>query len=214
VSLPRHASPAVLAGYASGALPSGPSLAVAAHLEACAACREAAGLFERIGGAMIDETAPAPMADDALALALARLERPAPAPVAAATDKTLGDVRLPKAVARQGVGPRRWAAPGIWVAPVRSKAKDDWRTYLLRAPAGMRLPHHDHRGLEFTAVLQGAFTDRTGRYAAGDFAEAEPDLDHSPHVTADGPCLCLISAERGTRASGVLARMLLPLLGI
>jgi putative transcriptional regulator len=214
VSIRHHPTEVVLAGYASGALADGPSLTVSAHLDRCAACRGRVTLFEQVGGALLADTAEAEMSDDALALALARIERPAPprrasTPVAAAPR----GLELPSALGRRGIGSRRWLGPGIWVAPVRSNTPDGWRTYLLHAPRGVAIPHHGHRGPEFTAVLEGAFIDEGGLYGPGDFAESGEGLEHHPTVHGDEPCLCLISGQGGVRATGIL-RLIQPLIGV
>ncbi len=214
MSLHHHPSEAVLADYAAGALADGPSLVVSAHLERCPRCRAEVRLYEGVGGVLMADLPPAPMDDDALALALARIERPAPAP-RASTPIRLGPeaLDLPRALARRGVGPRRFVAPGVWVAPVPSRHDDGWRTYLLRAPAGVSMPHHDHHGPEFTVLLRGAYVDDTVRYAEGDFTESGPGDEHHPQAEPDGPCVCFISGQGGIKASGWV-RLLKPLLGV
>jgi putative transcriptional regulator len=214
VSLHHHPSEVVLAGYASGALADGPSLTVSAHLDQCAACRGRVRLFEQVGGALLADGPEAAMADDALALALARIERPEPISGAQApVPPPPAGVILSSALARRGVGPRRWVGPGIWVAPVPSKRPDGWRTYLLRMPPGVKAPYHGHNGPEFTTVLQGAFRDETSLYRPGDFAESGEGLEHHPAVEGDAPCLCLISGQGGVRATGIL-RLIQPLIGV
>jgi putative transcriptional regulator len=214
VSIRHHPTEVVLAGYASGALADGPSLAVSAHLDRCSACRDRVTLFEQVGGALLADTDEAPMADDALALAMARIERPSPAPLASAPVAAApAGLKLPSALARRGVGSRRWVGPGIWVAPVRSNRPDGWRTYLLCVPRGVAMPHHGHNGPEFTAVLQGAFVDEGSVYSPGDFAESGEELEHHPAVQGEQPCICLISGHGGVRATGIL-RLIQPLLGV
>jgi len=214
VSIRHHPTEVVLAGYASGGLADGPSLAVSAHLDRCPACRARVTLFEQVGGALLADTAEAEMAEDALALAMARIERPAPVrrastPVAAAP----GGLPLPSALARRGVGARRWVGPGIWVSPVHSNKPDGWRTYLLCVPRGVAIPHHGHHGPEFTAVLQGAFVDEGSVYGPGDFAESGEGLEHHPAVKGELPCICLISGHGGVKATGIL-RLIQPLIGV
>jgi putative transcriptional regulator len=213
VTIRHHPTEVVLAGYASGALADGPSLTVSAHLDRCPACRGRVTLFEQVGGALLADIPEATMADDALALAMARIERPAPAAQASAPVAAPKGLQLPSALARRGVGSRRWVGPGIWVAPVRSNTPDGWRTYLLCAPRGMALPHHGHHGPEFTAVLQGAFVDEGGIYGPGDFAESGEELEHHPVVQGDQACICLISGHGGLKATGIL-RFIQPLLGV
>lgn len=214
MSLHHHPSAAVLGDFAAGALADGPSLVVSAHLDRCPRCRAEVGLYEGVGGALMADLPPAPMDDDALALALARIERPAPAPRASIPVRPGPEgLELPRAVARRGFGPRRFVAPGVWVAPIPSRHADGWRTYLLRAPAAAVVPHHDHHGLEFTVLLRGAYVDDTIRYAEGDFTESGPGHEHHPQTEPDGPCICLISGQGGIKASGWV-RLLKPLLGV
>jgi putative transcriptional regulator len=213
VSLHHHPTEVVLAGYATGALADGPSLAVSAHLDHCAVCRGRVRLFEQVGGALLADTPQAVMADDALALALARIERPETPRAQAPTPRLPAGVVLSSALARRGVGTRRWVGPGIWVAPVPSNHADGWRTYLLCVPPGVAVPHHGHNGPEFTTVLQGAFSDETGLYRPGDFAESGEGLEHHPAVEGDAPCVCLISGQGGVRATGIL-RLIQPWIGV
>ena len=202
----HHPSEPVLADYASGALADGPSLAVSAHLELCLCCRKATRLFEAVGGEMLQEAPPAEMQADALARALARIERPDPSPKPPARHPGPEGLTLPRALAARGIGRRRFVAPGFWVAPVPSQAADGWRTYVLRAPPGMAVPRHGHNGAEYTVILRGAFFDGDSHYAVGDFAECDEDADHQPQAAGPTPCICLITAQGGLRAHVHLPR--------
>ena len=213
MSVAHHPSEAVIAQYAAGTLADGPSLVAAAHLERCGHCRAQVKLFEAVGGVLIDELPPAGMQGDALALALAKIERPAPPRTPAPRRAGPEGIVLPAALARRGVGPRRFVGPGVWIAPIRSNHADGWRTYLLRAPSGVVVPHHGHNGAEYTVVLGGAFRDESGLYAVGDFAEADESMEHHPVAEGREACVCLISGEGGVRASGLL-RMIQPFLGV
>ena len=211
----HHPSEPVLAAYAAGSLADGPSLVVSAHLERCPRCRAELDLYEAVGGALIAEAEPVAMSQDALALALARIERPPEPPSPPPAPPRLGPdgLTLPRALARRGVGPRRFVGPGIWVAPIASKRPEGWRTYLLRAPSGIRVPHHGHNGDEFTIILQGSFIDETGRYGPGDFAEVGIDAEHHPEAQGPQACICLISGEGGIKAGGLL-KWAQPFLGV
>lgn len=216
MSIHHHPSETILAAYASGSLPDGPSLATAVHLESCAQCRRAVGLFEAVGGALVEDVPDAVLSPQALDLALARIERPqAPrlAPTPRADARVLGGGRLPAALARRQIGPRRFVTPTLWVAHVHSNAPDGWRTYLLHAGKGQGLLQHSHKGPELTTVIQGAFRDEETLYQPGDFAEADCDVDHRPKVEGDQSCLCLISAQGGVKVRG-LAILLQPMLQV
>jgi len=158
-------------------------------------------------GHSLEGLADTPLASDALARALARIETPTPPPPA-----SIGDVTLPEAVARLGLRSRRFVGSEFWIAPVRGGWSDNWRLYLLRAPAGARIPKHRHRGSELFQVLAGAVMD-SRLHQRGDFAVFADGADHVLQVTQDGPCACLVAAENGARWTG-LTRPLSPLLGI
>lgn len=210
----HHPSEAVLAEYASGALADGPSLVVSAHLERCSSCRKATRLFEAVGGELLEEIAPAELRGDALALALARIERPVePAKPVAPRPGPEGLV-LPRALAARGVGRRRFVAPGVWIAPVPSNSPDGWRTYLLRAPSGVAVPHHGHNGAEYTVILRGAFADGGDHFNLGDFAARDARDAHHPEAEGPDPCICLISGQGGIRAHGLIVSLIQPLLGV
>jgi predicted ChrR family anti-sigma factor len=62
-------------------------------------------------------------------------------------------------------------------------------------------------------VIAGAFLDDSGRYAQGDFACTDEAITHSPNVTEDVECLCLISADAPMRLKGLPARIIQSLTG-
>ena len=76
------------------------------------------------------------------------------------------------------------------------------------------MPAHTHRGLEFTLVLSGAFSDTTGRYARGDMQEADDSLDHQPWAEPGEDCICLAITEAPLRFKSLAARAVQPFLGI
>jgi putative transcriptional regulator len=184
---------------------------VSAHLETCASCRAQVARFEEAEGRLIDALPPATLPADALERVLARLDSSDAGPTNDLTD-TVGDVKLPFAAARAGVGPRRWLAPGFWAAPIQAAVHDDWRSFVLRAPARTVIPTHGHDGGELIAVLSGSFQDGQ-RYRAGDFAESIAHSEHALRVSADGPCACLIAVQGRIKWHG-WSRMIRPLLGI
>lgn len=192
----HHPSDAVIADYVAGALRPAFAVVVAAHLEGCAHCRQAAAAFEALGGAMVEDLAGAKLSDDALDRAMAGIERPyetRPASPVPAAD------RIP-------FGREMWIGPGMGIRKARIDDSGDL-LYLLRLPAGLQTIPHGHQGQEFTAVLKGAFVDGSGRFAAGDFAEMTDEIDHQPSVSPDGECLCLIASEKPMRVKTLIGRI-------
>src|SRR5690606_17512353 len=85
---------------------------------------------------------------------------------------------------------------------------------LLRIGRGRSFPPHSHSGHEITIVLTGSYTDRFGRFAAGDVADLDPDAEHDLTVDSDEACICLVAMESPTRFKGMLARLVQPLIGL
>ncbi len=111
---------------------------------------------------------------------------------------------------------RRWAAPGVWVAPTSPAiARAGARSYLLGVGPGIAVPLHTHKGMELVCVLKGAYRDRGRVYREGDFAENDDEVEHQPRVTRDGECVCLIAADNLlVPREPASARLLQPFVGI
>jgi putative transcriptional regulator len=178
LSMRRHPSPPMLAEFATGELSRAPGLTVSAHLEACDHCAAQVRALEEEQGRLLDSSVSTALAPGALA-------RIAGAPPLRARQRSRGrlaDVQISRATALAGLGARRWLAPGLWAAPAIAPSADRGHTFLLRAPAGMTMPSHKHRGRELIAVLMGAFDDGDQTYRAGDFADTGASLDHALKV--------------------------------
>lgn len=194
----HHPSADVLAAYASGALEPGFGLVVGVHVEGCAACRSRVSSFEAVSGAALEDLPLENVAPDALAQVMARLDHTA-APQAAVDARPLLE-RLP-------VKPKKWIAPGVWVAAVKTPHAPQNRVYLLSVAPGMPTARHEHSGAEFCTVLQGAFRDELGLFAAGDFAAADGEVNHQPVVQGDEACVCLFATEGRLKPQGLLGRL-------
>lgn len=194
----HHPSSDVLAAYAAGTLEPGFGLVVGAHVEMCGACRARVRAFEAASGEALSELPRADVASDALTRVMARLDD-APAPAEAKDTLRFID-RLP-------LGRRKWIAPGVWVAAVKTPHAPDNRVYLLSVAPGMPTARHEHAGAEFCTVLSGAFRDDSGRYGVGDFAATDEDVDHQPIVEGDEDCVCLFATEGRLKAKGPLGRL-------
>ena len=207
----KHPQASLLAAYAAGAIPPAPALTIRCHLTTCAACRAKVGLMEEAEGQLLESLAPATMSAGVLDRLMDRLAADVPK-TAHHPGEMLGDVLLPSAIAEIGVAPRRWMGPGLWTAHLRLQPHDDWRAFVLRAPAGQKIPQHRHVGHEFIAVLQGAFSDGV-RYGPGDFGESEPESRHQQQVTPEGPCACHVVVQGQIEWRGA-GRLVGPVLGI
>lgn len=193
----HHPSPDILVEYAAGTLEPGFGLVVGAHVEGCAACRIKVGAYEAVSGAALEGLQRAELADGALARVMARLETPL----------AVGGHDARPLVERLPHKPRKWVAPGVWVAAVVTPHAASNRVYLLSVAPGGATARHEHEGREFCAVLEGAYTDALGLFAAGDFAAAESDLNHQPVVQGKEACVCLFATEGRLKPQGFLSRL-------
>jgi putative transcriptional regulator len=208
----HHPDTCLLIDYATGALDVGARLVIGGHLGVCADCRDAVAQAEALGGALLWSLPPAAMSPDALSLALGRIERPAPGPSAPPRGPADWIAIPPEAIAA-ATKRRRWAAPGVWVAPI-SQGPGGARSYLLRVAAGMSVPRHTHRGAEMILVLKGAYADGATRHGPGDFAVNDESIDHQPRIIGDGECVCLIAAEDALVPRDWVGRLFQPFVGI
>lgn len=198
----HHPSPSLVASYATGQLPMAAELALAAHLEACAPCAGQVREMEAAEGRLMESLPDALMGSNALAQAMAAIDRKeVGADPGAGCAEGFG-TRLPAAMAGLGFHPRRWLRPGFWAARARTPDEEGWRLVLLRAPAGERLPSHRHTGDEFITVLSGSFRDGE-TFAAGDFAAHGVGDQHRLTVTREGPCACLVAYQSRAEWEGL-----------
>jgi putative transcriptional regulator len=208
----HHPAAFLLVEYAAGSLDRNARFVVAGHLGACEECSRIVAETEEVGGALLASLPPAPLQPDALALALARIERPAPEPVAAVSAPSEW-ITVPTEVIEAARLRRRWAAPGVWVAPI-ARGPGRSRSYLLGVAAGMGVPRHTHRGSEMVCVLKGAYRDGDTLHRPGDFACSDETVEHQPKITAEGECVCLVAAEGALIARDWMGRIFQPFVGI
>jgi putative transcriptional regulator len=216
MTISHHPSEETLARYAAGTLAAGPAIVLATHLEGCAACRSHVADFETVGGLFLAGMPPTPLAPQALAQTLARLdagEVPPPHQPARAAHLPAG-IELPAALHGCDIGRWRWLAPGMRSSRIRLPDAPHAGIMLLRVGPTRKLPQHGHTGIELTQILSGSFSDRRGRYLPGDIMEADDAVHHQPIVDPDGECICLIAIEGKMRLRGLIARLMQPFVGI
>ncbi len=204
MSVVHRASDETLAAFAAGRLDEGLALVVAAHVELDGQSRRRLQECHAIQGALLDAAEPVAMT--------ARPRDPAerqPLPDAPVAPRLAGD-ELPDALRPYALGP--WRPIGIRMAMRRVEVPgSESRVFMLRAGPGIALPHHKHTGLEWTTILSGAYEHEYGRYAAGDFDEADAEHEHTPRVDPLEGCTCLVAMTGKVLLQGWLGRLLQPL---
>ncbi|MFD1331934.1 ChrR family anti-sigma-E factor [Methylopila musalis] len=205
MSLAHRPSDGTLAAFAAGRLDEGLALVVACHIEADTESRRRLRELEAVQGGLLDRAEPVAMAAgprDALASAEAWPDSGR----AAATP----EAGTPQVLRPYELGP--WRPIGLRIAMRRVAVPGaDARVFMLRAGPGVALPHHKHTGFEWTTILAGAYEHEYGRYAAGDFDEADAEHDHTPRVDPVEGCTCIVALTGSVRLQGWLGRLLQPM---
>jgi putative transcriptional regulator len=210
MTVTHHPFDPTLAAFAAGALDEGRSLVVSTHLVTCAVCRKAVRSFERMRGVVLEDTEPAPMAASALQSALQAIssdQSPAAEPVRRQSEYSGPLSAYPLGAWRRIGSHVQWRA-------VEVPADQGTRVLMLKAAPGTRIPHHDHAGLEWTCVLQGAFRHELGRYGPGDFDEADDSIEHRVIVEDGVECVCLVALQGQIRLKSWMGRLIQPFVRI
>ena len=206
----HHPDEALLLDYASGAADEARALIVATHLAFCAQCRNTVATMEKMGGALLEDTDPVAVQPDALNRALAKLEGVAPferpARSASRTPAPLrpyiGDLAK---VRWRAMGPNLSYAPLFQRGPVKAR--------LLRGTPGTDPGRHSHRGLEYTVVLAGGYTDITGAYGPGDMQVTDDSILHAPVADPGEDCINLAVTTAPLKFESFIAKIAGPLFG-
>ena len=210
VTITHHVPEELLLAYTSGSLPQPYALVVAAHISLCDDCRAAYEAHQAAGGVLLEALGANEISDGLKTSVLDLLDTPAvPEPSYARSGI------YPGAVMETLKGkPVRWKSLGLGVRQSILSADETGSVRLLSIPPGQAVPDHSHNGLELTLVLQGSFSDDTGRFGVGDLEVADQDLEHTPIADAGAPCICLAATDAPLRFNAWIPRMLQPLFGI
>lgn len=205
MSVAHRPSDETLAAFAGGHLDEGLALAVAAHVELNEESRLLVQELQAVQGALLDRIEPV-----AMSTGVPDPTKPksvAGSPVVGLSPSEPG---MPTVLRPYIAGP--WRPIGIRIAMRRIEVPGARaRVFMLRAGPGIALPPHKHTGFEWTTILAGAYEHEHGRYAAGDFDEADTQHDHTPRVDPVEGCTCLVAMTGKVLLQGWLGRLLQPL---
>lgn len=214
----HHPGNDLLLSYAAGSLAESWSLAIAAHLSHCPACRRDMAIAESVGAALLRDVPVERMAPDALervldAVGLVEQEEPirtvAPAGAAPVLPKALRDY------VGGDVDDVPWQRLGKGAYQYLIETRDgDAQARLLRIKAGMPVPQHGHGGRELTLVLAGRFEDEIGTFGPGDMEDVDQDTVHKPVAGAGEDCVCLAVTDAPLKFKELVPRLLQPILKI
>ena len=217
----HHLDPATVVSHAAGALSPEVSAIVATHLAACPQCRLANAQAEAVGGVLVGQQQPVLAGDRHAQLRadmLDRLDRAGPPSPPRSVPALPDDPdRVPKPLQPFfGDSYRalkwRWMGPGMHF--IRATGPTGGTLLMLRIGPGKRMPVHGHGRTEITQILQGAYDDALGHFAAGDCADLGVETVHQPVTSPGAACICVAALDGPLRFEGWFARTLQPLFGI
>jgi len=209
-AITHHTPDNLLAAYAAGNLPHPYAVVVASHISLCLKCRAALEAHQAVGGAVLEAACQQSVSENLKSSILAQLDAPVtPEP----TFQRSGIYPGPVVEALKGKSPR-WASLGTGVRQSILSAGREGSVRLLYIPPGQAVPDHSHNGLELTLVLQGSFSDETGRFGVGDLEVADQTLEHTPIADLGAPCICLAATDAPLRFTSLIPRLLQPLFRI
>ncbi len=209
-AITHHAPDALLAAYAAGNLPQPFGLALAAHISLCLECRAAYEAHLVSGGAVLETSEAEVVSEGLKSNVLDLLDTPA---VEEKAYQRSGVYPGPVVEALKGKPPR-WKSLGMGVRQSILSDGREGSVRLLYIPSGRAVPDHSHNGLELTLVLQGSFSDETGRFGVGDLEVADQSLEHTPIADEGPPCICLAATDAPLRFNSFVPRLLQPLFRI
>lgn len=199
--LPDH----LLCEYVSGALDADFEVLVASHLSLSTASHLDLKLHQDIGGLMLSQLPIMPGQDTQLPpgdVIDSLIDESHTKP--RASEATVTDTSLPEPLINylQAVAGTAKLSELEWYSyyfgidrAILTEGPDGVRARILRCQPGSKFPVHGHGSEEISLVLQGAYTDKTGRYVCGDVQCVPAEESHGPIVDTDELCYVLVVSE-------------------
>ena len=214
----KHPDDALLASYSAGSLPLSQALCISAHVERCPECARKLQRLNRVGTELMQNLAPAPTSDALKHKLFERLDTLDDSANDSANDSEVPqpDSSVPRCLrqfVRDGYDRLSWRRVSLDIQSAElCRDSNGARVELLKIRPGGSANTHTHLGDEYTVVLEGAFSDETGLYSAGDFVVRDHHHHHTPVATRDRECICLAVTEGPIQFTGLFSRMLNPFL--
>lgn len=211
----KHPNEELLASYSAGSLPLSQALCISTHLEHCPECMRKLHRLNRVGSELMQQLQPAPGSDELKQRLFASLDTLADAP-AGNGGESVADSSVPRCLrqfVRNGYKDLPWRSVSAHIKSVElCRDSNGARVELLKIRPGGAAINHTHLGDEYTVVLEGSFSDQDGLYEEGDFVLREKNEQHRPVATQDRECICLAVTEGPIQFTGLLSRLLNPII--
>ena len=213
----HHPDTQWLTEYGAGTLSDSQALCVSTHLSYCSQCASEVAKLNEVGSVVFENQPPsAPVSADLFDQVMRQIERrESQLQPSAARQGAQSVGNLPPAIHKlipEGMDNLRWKKLGKRIRIALLDQLDEQREVALhKLLPGGAVANHDHHGQEITVVLCGSFSDQDGVYRAGDFIVRDPGDTHRPTVNDDEECICLSVTDAPVKFTGMLARLLNPL---
>ena len=210
----HHLTDKILLAYSAGQLSEAFNLVVATHISLCDECRVTMSSFEALGGVLLESETVEDITAPDLQATIALIEATVPA-ARVTSPRQPTETPFPlSAYIGESLDAIKWKPVGMGVKQAILKTSAAATARLLYIPAGMAVPDHGHGGTELTLVLRGAYSDETAHFKRGDVEIADEKMHHTPVADTHSDCICLAVTDAPLKFSGVLPRLLQPLLRI
>lgn len=206
----HHIPEALVADYASGKLSHPHALVAAAHISRCDECRAVYEAHLAVGGTAMETIDPVAMSNGARDAIMALLDDEIDEPPA----PTLPALYPEPLSAYLGADGPQWKGLGFGIKQAILWEGEEGSARLISIDPGTAVPDHGHDGLEMTLVLQGSFSDAHGEFCPGDISVVNGHEPHQPVAGEGEVCICLASTDAPLKFSGLVPRMVQPLLRI
>ncbi|MEE9354588.1 MAG: ChrR family anti-sigma-E factor [Methylococcaceae bacterium] len=195
----HHPNDASMIAYAAGALDPSMALVVSSHLEACSTCQNNYQLALNIGGTILEQQPNTELFSDSFdqlwdKVLTCNKESKQPDPTPEHSNdlpKTLAP-HLPTGL--EGISWQQLSSKIHYYSLPAFKSRQGW-VRLFKFLPGAVIPVHSHQYQEMSLVLQGGYADELGSYYPGDLSDLDNEIQHSPVITGDTPCIALIATE-------------------
>ena len=135
-AITHHLDDEIIWDFVCHKLEFGENLVVRTHIALCAECAKTLAVFEAAGGTLLDEIDGIAMNDDALDLALARIELKDSETTKPKVSKAKAfGFDLPQTLSGIEIKKRHFLGSNVWIAPIEER-KDKSQTYLLWIKGG------------------------------------------------------------------------------
>jgi len=215
----HHPEDELLLDYSAGKCDAAFNIVVASHVGDCVRCQNTIALHHEIAGDSLRNEKPAKMATTALDVMKMSEDASSetPEPIVASDKSEIFGIDVPPLLSSYLPGKLdnlKWKKITNRLKQAIIKTDGQASLRLLWMAPGTSIPAHGHKGQEMALILSGGYYDGDMAYTKGDLHFADHETPHIPVAMEDGPCLVLAATDGPLIFSGLIPRLLQPLLKI